>query len=85
MATIIRTIHQKCEASLAKNTKLPNNSFLVEYKVDGEVQYDIVSSNKKVKVFDHYWDLYRNVLIRIVSTQGRINSRLWNEDEYKKQ
>ena len=85
MATTIRTIHQRCDAILSKNTRLPNNSFLVEYKVNGESNYDIVSSQKMVRIFDHYYDLYGKDLIRIVSTEGRINPRLWDEEEYKKQ
>ena len=35
MATTIRTIHQKCDEILEEH-RLPNNSFLVEYKVNGE-------------------------------------------------
>ena len=85
MATTIRTIHQRCDAILSKNTRLPNNSFLVEYKVNGESNYDIVSSQKMVRIFDHYYDRYGQDLIRIVSTEGRINPRLWDEEEYKKQ
>jgi len=85
MATTIRTIHQKCDVTLSKNTRLPNNSFLVEYKVNGESNYDIVSSQKMVRIFDHYYDLYGKDLIKIVSTEGRINPRLWDEEEYKKQ
>ena len=85
MKETVRTIHCKCDPVLSKNNKLPNNSFIVEYILDGETYFDIVSSNKKVKVFDEYWDKYRSDLIRISSTEGRVNPRLWKEDEYRKQ
>ena len=74
------TIHLKddCDPSFADNRKLPYNSFLVTYVVDGETKHDVVSSNKKVDVFDEYWDKYRTGLISITQTEGRVNPKIFD-------
>jgi len=34
-------------------------------------------SNKKVDIFDHYWDNYRSDFKNMTQTQGKINPKLW--------
>ena len=51
-------IHKDCDKSLAKNTSLPINSYLVTYLVKDEEKYDIVQASGRVEVFDDYYDEY---------------------------
>lgn len=74
----MKKIYEDCDPSLSTDKNLPTNSFLVEY-INAETScYDIVMSNKKSEIFDYYWDNYRENLINIVQTEGKINPKLWN-------
>jgi len=77
----VRIINQNCHPDLAKDRSLPYTSYLVEYVVGKEIQYDIVVANKKVDIFDYYWDKYREDLLTFTQTEGRVNPKLW---DYKK-
>ena len=37
-------LHEKCERDKAENKKLPSDSFLVSYKVEDEIKYDVTLS-----------------------------------------
>lgn len=81
--TKIYFISQDCDPSTATDASLPSNSFLVEY-VNGDVtSFDIVMSNKKVDIFDHYWDNYKKNLINITQTNGKKNPKLYNLNNKK--
>jgi len=73
----IRIIHEDCDKSLADDRSLPYTAYLVEYKKDGMIHYDIAMSNKRVEIFDHYWDIYRHNFVTMNQTEGRINPKLW--------
>lgn len=73
----LQFLHQNCNPDLAKDTNLPYTAYLVEYECDGQLMYDIVNSQKKVEIFDHYWDRYREGLKSFKQTEGRINPKLW--------
>jgi len=73
-----RVLHENCNKSVAKDKGLPNNSFLVTYLIDDATVYDIVICNKRVDVFDIYWDKYRENLKNIEWTEGRVNPKLWD-------
>lgn len=77
MSNKLRFLAQRCDPSLADDRSLPYTSFLVTYKLDGQVCYDIVIANKKTDVFDHYWDHFRSDFITFVQTEGRVNPKLW--------
>jgi len=77
MADRIKVIHSDCDASLAKDKSLPNNSCLVIYIENNKRKYDIVMSQKMVSIFDEYWDRYKDNLISILYTEGRVNPRMW--------
>lgn len=74
---MVKHIHQDCDPELANNRELPYNAYLVTYEVDGEVRYDIVQCHKKVEIFDHYWDRYREGLKSFKQTEGRVNPKLY--------
>ena len=52
----MRILHQNCEPSAANDKSLPYNTYLVTYKMDGAIAYDLIQANKQVEIFDYYWD-----------------------------
>lgn len=80
----MKIIHKNCQKELSKDKSLPLNSYIISYKLDEEIVYDIVQSNSKVEIFDHYYDNYGNVLINISWTNGTVNPKLWGQDNTKK-
>lgn len=75
----IKIIRENCDPELANDRTLPCTAYLVEYIKDGTTTWDIVICNKKVDIFDHYWDRYREDLIGFTQTEGRINPKLWDD------
>ncbi len=73
----MKFLHQKCDPELASDRNLPYTAYIVTYEEDGEVSYDIVICNKRVEIFDYYWDKYREGLIGFKQTEGRVNPKLW--------
>lgn len=78
MAKSCKIIHKDCDPSLAEDRSLPYTTYLVEYLQDGMTKFDIASGNKRVDIFDHYWDNYRHDLINMTQTEGRCNPKLWS-------
>ena len=58
MAESVKVIHEDCEANLAKDKSLPNNSCLVIYIDNNKRKYDIVMSQKMVAIFDTYYEIF---------------------------
>lgn len=79
----MKILHQNCDPSLAEDRSLPYTAYLVKYKIDGAISYDLVIANKKTEIFDYYWDRYRGDLISFNQSEGRVNPKLW--DQPKKQ
>ena len=75
----MKFIAKECDPSVAQDKSLPYTAYLVEYLQDGITKFDIVIANKKVDVFDYYWDLYRHDFVTFNQTNGRINPKLWND------
>jgi len=76
----VKILHQNCDPSLADDKSLPYTAYIVEYD-DGGICYDIVICNKKVDIFDYYWDRYREGLISFKQTEGRVNPKLWGAQQ----
>jgi len=75
----LKFVHQNCDPELAEDRTLPYNSYVVKYKPnEKECCYDIVIANKKVDIFDYYWDTYREGLLSFKQTEGRVNPKLWD-------
>ena len=70
-------IHSDCDPSLADDRSLPYTAYLVEYLQDGTTKFDIVVANKRVDIFDYYWDRYREDFVNMTQTEGRTNPKLW--------
>lgn len=73
-------IHEKCERDKAENKKLPSDSFLVSYKVEDEIKYDVTRAGTQLELFDHYYDTYKNVQ-GITWTKGIVNPRSYNVEQ----
>ena len=69
-------LHQECEPSLAKDKRLPRDSYIVSYTKDGNLVYDIARGSR-VEVFDYYYDNFRNVK-SINWTDGAINPKVYD-------
>lgn len=74
----VQIIEPTCSPERALDRSLPCNCYLVEYVLDGCVNFDLVLTDKKVEIFDYYWDHYRSDFINFKQTEGRVNPRLWN-------
>lgn len=77
--TKVKLVREKCDLKSAEDKKLPTDSFIVTYKVDDDVKYDIVRAKAVVDVFDVYYDKYKNVQ-SIQWTKGIINPRTFDND-----
>lgn len=58
---------------------VPNDSMIVTYVIDGQTRYDLTRSQKAVRIFDMYWDKFREGLKSIVYGYGTLNPKLWGE------
>lgn len=73
----IKILHQNCERELANDKTLPYTAYIVTYEIDEAIAYDIVITNKRVDIFDYYWDKYREGFKGFKQTEGRVNPKLW--------
>jgi len=73
----IRVLHEKCEKDKADDKKLPSDSFLVTYKVEEEIKYDVTRAGSQLELFDHYYDTYKNVQ-GIAWTNGIVSPRTYD-------
>ena len=81
----IKILHQNCDPTLAEDRTLPYTAYIVKYQPnEDEICYDIVISNKKVDMFDYYWDKYREGLLAWKQTEGRVNPKLWGSQQLSK-
>jgi hypothetical protein len=73
----MKILHHNCDPSLANDRSLPYTCYLIKYKLDGSICYDLVIADKKIDIFDYYWDRYRNDFLSFTQSEGRVNPRLW--------
>lgn len=70
-------IQERCTLRDAKNPDLPLDAYLVSYLLDGKVCYDITRSPKQSKIFDLYWDKFREGFKGMRWADGKVNPKLW--------
>ena len=76
---MISTLHENCNPQEDNNTKLPYTAYLIWYKVEDEIRYDIAVGDKQVDVFDAYYDKYgKDGFIGMKQSEGRIQPNRWN-------
>jgi hypothetical protein len=73
----IKILHQDCDPNLANDRDLPYDAYLVQYEDDDTIKYDITRCSKRVEIFDHYWDRYREGLKSFKQSEGRVNPKLY--------
>ena len=62
----------------AKDTSLPNDAYLIWYKVEEEIFMDVTRCRKRVDLFDFYYDKYGPESIQKIDFgYGRVNPKLW--------
>ncbi len=75
----MQVLYEKCEKSKAQDKKLPTDSYLVTYKVENEVKYDIARGASLVGIFDHYYDTYgKDSVMGITWSGGVVNPRTFD-------
>tara|TARA_B100001250_G_scaffold238674_1_gene205108 strand:- start:312 stop:593 length:282 start_codon:yes stop_codon:yes gene_type:complete len=74
----ITVLHEDCDPTLANDKKLPYSAYLVEYKKEDRIAYDISIAGSQVLLFDHYYDKYKKDFKTFKQSAGTINPTLWN-------
>ena len=81
---MISTLFENCNPKEDNNTKLPYTAYIVEYKVDEEIRYDIAMGDKTVDIFDVYYDKYgKDGFIGMKQSEGRVPPNRWNVEPPK--
>lgn len=76
---------EKTTLEKAKDPSFPNDAYLIWYNVDGKQYIDLTRCNKKVNLFDMYYDKYGpGAVQKIDFGYGRRNPRLWGEKVVEK-
>ncbi len=73
----MKILQEACSPEAALDKSLPYNAYLVEYKVDGNITFDITTSSKQVEMFDYYYDKYKKDFIGWKQAEGRVNPKIW--------
>lgn len=73
----MRILFENCDVDKAEDRTLPNNAFIVEYKVEDVSQYDIALAAKQSEIFDYYYDKFKKGFVTMRQTEGRANPKLW--------
>jgi len=71
-------IKENCNEVELKNKRLPNDTYIITYEVDGTIYKDLVRG-RRVKIFDMYWDKLGNCIKDIDWGYGTINPRIWED------
>ena len=80
----LKIIKEDCDLADAQDKSLPNNAFLVEYRVDDASHYDLVFAGKQSEIFDHYYDTYKKNFVTMNQAEGRSNPKLWGIESKEK-
>lgn len=76
---LMKILFENCDRDKAQDRTLPNNAFLIEYKVDegAASSYDIALGAKQSEIFDYYYDKYKKGFVTMNQTEGRANPKLY--------
>jgi hypothetical protein len=73
----ITIVKANCDPKDAEDKSLPTDAYLVEYTIDDETFYDIIRAAKQVKMFDMYWDKFKNGFVGFSWAKGSVNPKMW--------
>lgn len=62
----------------------PNDCRIITYISGSKTCYDLTRGPKVSKIFDMYWDKYREGIKKIEFSQGRISPKLWGAQKQEK-
>ena len=54
----------------------PNDAYIIKYLVEDKICFDLTRGSR-IKLFDMYWDKFRENVKSIDFGHGRINPKLW--------
>tara|TARA_B100001996_G_scaffold169625_1_gene129320 strand:- start:5955 stop:6230 length:276 start_codon:yes stop_codon:yes gene_type:complete len=77
----VKIIAEKCDKAAGENKKLPYTAYLVEYKLEDKITYDIAIADSTVHLFDYYYDKYKKDFIKFSQAGGLANPKLWNNKQ----
>jgi hypothetical protein len=76
---------EKTTLDKAKDSSFPNDAYLIWYVVDGKQHIDLTRCNRKVNLFDMYYDKYGPGSVQKIDFgYGRVNPRLWGYKQPEK-
>lgn len=61
----------------------PNDAYIVKYTVDDKICFDLTRGSR-TRLFDMYWDKFRENLKSIEFGYGRVNPKLWGYQKPQK-
>jgi len=79
----LKVIKEDCDPNVDNNRDLPNNAFIVTYKIDGVEHFDLVAAAKQSEIFDNYYDKYKKDFVFMKQSEGRVNPKLWGNPSPK--
>jgi hypothetical protein len=69
---------EKTTLEQAKDFSFPSDAYLIWYVENGKEYLDLTRCNKKVQLFDMYYDKYGPGSIQKIDfSYGRVNPRIW--------
>ncbi|BCV07392.1 MAG: hypothetical protein CM15mL1_1170 [Libanvirus sp.] len=77
----VKQLKRDCKPEDANDRSLPSNSYLISYNDGTKIAHDIVMSSKQADIFDFYYDNYKDTKMIWKQTEGRIQPRLWLEQQ----
>jgi hypothetical protein len=76
---------EKTSVEKAKDSSFPNDAYLIWYIANGKQYIDLTRCNRKVNLFDMYYDKYGpGAVQRIDFGYGRVNPRIWGYKQPEK-
>ena len=63
--------------------EVPNDAYIIKYLLEDKICFDLTRGTR-IKLFDMYWDKFRNNLKSIDFGYGRINPKLWGHKNPEK-
>lgn len=70
-------LKQNCTLEEAKDKNVPTDAFIISYKIDDIMHYDLTRSSKMVSIFDMYYDNFGSSICKIEWGYGTINPKNW--------
>ena len=69
----------------AKDPSFPNDAYLIWYKLDDEERVDLTRCQKRVSLFDMYYDKYGPGSVQKIDFgYGRVNPKIWGYKQPEK-